>query len=125
VLNSGDLLTFNRANMPAGMHRIDVTVSDGEHSRTAWLELEVEPPPKPPGEEPRFHVSIAQVGIILLVILLIVGLALAVVYKTRRPPEEEAPPEEDDPVIADVGEGTSPPPDSGDAEAAGWVPEEE
>jgi flagellar biosynthesis/type III secretory pathway M-ring protein FliF/YscJ len=103
-----------------GNYRVEVTVSDGEFEKKAWVLLTVEAPPKPkPQEEPIFTVA-ETIGLILLVIVVITILATAVVYISRGKREGDAPPEvtaDEAPVVAEVTQGHM--------EDIEWVPEDD
>jgi hypothetical protein len=124
--SSDNSAPFTVGTLLPGVHRIELTVSDGELERTAWIEITVEEPPKPPPpDDPAFEVT-GTLGLILLVFALIAVIAVLVVHMSRRP--EEEPPE----TMADEGSGTvvAEVEEAGEvegeaeAEAAGWVSEE-
>jgi hypothetical protein len=108
-LTSNHTLMFITDRLPVGVHRITVTVTDGQYVREAWLELTitakyVPPPPKP--EEPSFLTGTTGIAAIaIIVVLVIVGILLVIVMGRRRDAEEEM--EE----RASAAPSTAPPPE--------------
>ncbi len=99
---------FVISTLRPGNYRVEVTVSDGEFEKKAWVLLTVEPTPEPkPQEEPIFTVA-ETIGLILLVITVIIILAIAVVYLSRGKGEGDARPDitaDEAPVVAEVPQG--------------------
>jgi len=91
-------LSFTTDALPIGDHRIDVTVTDGTHVRTVWLELSVIEkyvPPPPPPEEPSFFTQPAGIAaVVLVIVLVVIGVLLGVSWTRRRLAEREVEEEE-------------------------------
>jgi len=128
--SSDNSAPFTVGTLLPGVHRIELTVSDGEFEKTAWIAITVEEPPKPPPpDDPSFQVT-GTLGLILLVFALIAMIAVLAVHISRRPEgggPEATVEEEAAPVMAEVeqtGEGAENEVEN-EAEAAGWVAEED
>ncbi len=78
-------LEFTRNDLAAGVHRITVQVSDGEHVEERWFVLEViEPYVSPyPAEDPSFLETSSGLGLMLLVVLAVIIIALLMVIRSR------------------------------------------
>jgi hypothetical protein len=98
TLTSDGSLAFTTDALPVGDHRIDVTVTDGTHVRTVWLELTIIEryvPPPPPPEEPSFFTRPAGIAaIVIVLVLVVIGVLLGVSWTRRRLAEREAEEEE-------------------------------
>jgi hypothetical protein len=110
VRGTGEVQEFSLNDLEIGLHRITVTVDDGEFRLVRWIELEVFElvPPPTKDDEPSFFASPAGLGLLAVVILAVLGVAFLLVIRSRKLDEEpsEVPPEEI-PVVADV-EGVDP-----------------
>jgi hypothetical protein len=73
---SGDGLEFVSNQLPVGLHRISVTVSDGEFQRTTWFVLTVEPMNTSPDDGDKGWLgpfSLLLVSLALMAIILVIG----------------------------------------------------
>ena len=85
-------LEFVKNDLPVGYHRILVSVSDGEFTRSAWLELTINEeyiPPSDDDDDGSFFTQPAGLALILVIILVIVGVMVFVVRNRRENSHED------------------------------------
>jgi uncharacterized membrane protein len=104
-------LSFAKDDLPVGVHRITVSVTDGEHVKEGWFELEVTKPhsEREETEEP-IHQTLPGLGLIIAVVLAVVVVVLVVIARTRGAEEDDqirppAPPDKQD-IVMDVMDGS-------------------
>jgi len=86
TLTSAQGLSFTTADLPAGTHRITVSVTDGQFTREAWFELKVtsKTTPPPNGEEEPSPLA-GPLGIaVIVVVLVLVALAIVMYIRSSR-----------------------------------------
>lgn len=120
TLTSEDNLTFVVNGLPPGLHRVTVTVSDGELSRSGWLEVQVNeryvPPekPAPTDDGPDLGNLLVVLGVVAALVV-VVTLVLVLRRGGSGPPQGtgEAQPWTGEAVAGDgMAEGAAVSPDS-------------
>lgn len=94
LLNSttGDsTFAYSTTNLSIGKHVITVTVTDGEYSRSAWLEITVAEAYVPPEEEeePFYKSATFIAAIVIVVALVVVGVVIVLAMGARKRRKEE------------------------------------
>jgi hypothetical protein len=88
TLTSEGALRFATDRLPVGTHRITVTVTDGEYTSEAWLELTVTPkhvqPPQGPGGPSSLAGTTGIAAAAIIAVLAVVGVVLLAVTRRRR-----------------------------------------
>jgi hypothetical protein len=100
IRSTPEALSFTTDQLPQGDHRITVTASDGEFTRTAWFDLVVlERYVPPPEEEPDpFIQTTAGMSLVILVVVIVLVTVAIAVWMGRRAEERAPVPSEPPPV---------------------------
>jgi hypothetical protein len=93
TLTSDEDLEFTTDDLPAGVHRITITVTDGEFQRVSWLELTVieKPVPPEPRDDANFLSEPTGIATIIIAVVLATLVVAFFIVATRRRKEAETP----------------------------------